>query len=236
MLFWFFVTLQILTGVVAGEAAIRKTPEGTLVLQKLSNAGFFFLHWRAFANQKKELLELQKLFGTVAIIFSIMFFILGKATANTPFALLPGLFIFLWLAMKFGTNFRKSVRDQLNISAIMVIAPWAIYLMDNLTGFQLHQIRTLAIPFSPLGILKLPDLLITVVLSIIDLAGGLFMAISSTIAFSIFPLFFLFLMTASSKISRKALSVSPKSAYNIAALYFFLIGPILIALESKGVI
>jgi hypothetical protein len=123
VLFWILAILQIVTGIIAGEAAIRKTPEGRATLQALSRAGFFFLQWRAFANYKQELAGLQKIFAIAATIFAVMFFALGETVVNTPFAILPGLFIFLWMAMKFGTDFRKSVRDQLSMAAIMTIGP-----------------------------------------------------------------------------------------------------------------
>lgn len=236
MLFWILVVLQIVTGIVAGEAAIRKTPEGASTLQTLSKAGYFFLQWRAFADYKRELFGLQRIFAVAAIIFAVMFFALGKTVINTPFAILPALFTFLWMAMKFGTDFRKSVREQLSMAAIMVIGPWTIYLLDYLTDFQFHQIRLIVSPLAPLGVLQLPDLLITAMLSGIGLVGGLLMAGFAIVVFSIVPLFFLFLMAGSSTISRRALTVSPKAAYNAAALYFFLVGPILIALENKGVI
>ena len=236
MLFWTLAILQIVTGIVAGEAAIRKSSEGRSTLETLSRAGFFFLRWRAFADYKRELVGLQNIFAIAAIIFTAMFFVLGKTVINTPFAILPGLFIFLWMAMKFGTDFRKSVREQLFMAAIMVIGPWAIYLLDYLTDFQFHQIREIVRPLAPFGALQLPDLLITAMLSGIGLVGGLLMAGFAIIVFSIVPLFFLFLMVGSSTISRQALSVSPNAAYNAAALYFFLVGPLLIALENKGVI
>lgn len=236
MLFWILAALQIVTGIVAGEAAIRKTPEGTTTLQTLSKAGFFFLRWRAFANYKSELISLQRIFGIAAIIFSIMFVTLGKALNNTSFAILPALFIFLWMAMKFGTDFRKSVHEQLSIAAILAIGPWAIYLLDYLTDFQYHQIQSIVQPLAPFGALRLPDLLITAMLSGIGLVTGVLTAGFAIIVFSIVPLFFLFLMAGSSTISRRVLMVSPKAAYNAAALYFFLIGPVLIVLENKGVI
>lgn len=236
MLFWILVSLQIVTGIVAGDAAIRKTPEGASTLQTLSKAGCFFLKWRAFADYKKELFGLQRIFAVAAIIFTVMFFALGKMVINTPLSILPALFMFLWMAMKFGTDFRKSVRDQLFMAAIMVIGPWAIYLLDYLTDFQFHQIRLIVKPLASFGVLQLPDLLITAMLSGIGLVGGLLMACFAIIVFSIIPLFFLFLMAGSSTISRRALRVSPKAAYNCAALYFFLVGPILIALENKGIL
>lgn len=137
--------------------------------------------------------------------------------------------------MKFGANFRKSVREQFFMAAIMIIGPWAIYLFDYLTDFEFKQIQLMAKPLGSLGVLQLPDLLITAMLSGIGLVGGVPMACFAIIVFSIVPLLFLFLMVGSSKNSRCALTVPPKAAYNVAALYFLLVGPILIALESKGV-
>lgn len=236
MLFWILVALQIITGIVAGEAAIRKTPEGAATLQSLSKTGFFFLHWRAFADYKQELSGLQKLFGIAAITFSIMLFAFGKVILKTPIAILPGLFIFFWMSMKFGTNFRDSVREQLYMPAILLIGPWATYLLDYLSDFKFHIIQQLAQPLAPFGILGLPDLLITAILSGFGLIGGMIMASFAIIVFSIVPLFFLFLMVGSSTMSKQLLTVKPMTAYNVAALYFFVIGPILIAFESKGII
>ncbi|MGB2248234.1 MAG: hypothetical protein ACPH3N_11215, partial [Alcanivorax sediminis] len=65
---------------------------------------------------------------------------------------------------------------------------------------------------------------------------GLVMAIFSLIMFSMVPLFFLFLMVLLSFTSRSALKVQPKTARNLALLYCFILGPVLMALESKGVI
>lgn len=238
LLFWILVVLQITTGIVAGEASIRKTAEGEATLHALSKAGFFFLRWRAYADYKKELLGLQKLFGIAAIIFSVMFFALGKtAINNTPFAVLPGLFIFLWMAVQFGTNFKKSVREQLNMVGILVIGPWGIYLLDYLTKFQFHQVQLLVRPLAmAFGFTQLSDFLATVLMSGMSVIIGLVMAGFSIIIFSMIPLFFLFLMAATSVLSRRALTVSPNAAYNASALYFFIIGPLLIALENKALI
>lgn len=232
MLFWILLGLQIVTGIVAGEAAIRKTPEGAATLQTLSKAGFFFLNWRAGADYKKELAGLQRLFGFAAIVFSVIFFLPGKAISDTDFSILPGLFLFLWVAVKFGTDFRKSVREQLLMVALMMICPWYVYIMDHLTDFQFHQIRRLAGPLAPFGILPLPDLLITALLSGFGLAGGLLVAGFSTVIFSVVPLLFMFLMAVTSAISRRALRVSSKTAYNMSLIYFFVAGPVLIAFQS----
>ena len=222
MIFWILLILQIATGIVAGEAAIRKTPEGVATLEKLSKAGLFSLHWRAFSDYKQELFGLRKMLGIAAIIFSILFFALGKSVTNTPVAVLPGLFIFLWMAMQFGTDFKKSVREQFSMVTMFTIAPWGIFLLDYITDFKFQQIRTLVIPLAPLGIHKLPDLLITAMLSGFGLLGGIITATFAIFFLSMVPLFFLFLMVTSSTVSKRALSVSPRAAY--------------IALENRGVI
>lgn len=236
MLFWILVAFQIITSIVAGEASIRKTPQGASTLQTLSKAGFFFLQWRAYANYKKELLILQKLFGALAVLFSVMFFVLGTTVTNTSFAILPGVFIFLWMTMQFGTNFKESINNPLSIIAIMVIAPWAFYLLNFFTDFQFQQIRTIAKPLETFVNLQLSDLSLTFFLSLLGLIGGTIMAAFIVLTFSIVPLFILFLIVVSSTISRKLLKTSPTTAYNIAMGYYCLVGPILIALETKGII
>lgn len=238
MLFWILVILQIITGIVAGEATIRKTVEGETTLHALSKAGFFFLHWRAYANYKKELLGLRRLFGIAAIIFSSIFYVLGNDVATgTPLITLSGLFIFLWMAMEFGTDFKTSIRKQFSVVWISVVGSWGIYLLDYLTNFQHGFIQQLARPLAIVfGVAQLSDLQAIALISIMGLISGVVMVVFSVVFFSMVPLFFLFLMSTTSILSRRALMVSPNTAYNVSGLYFFLIGPLLIALESKGVI
>lgn len=238
MLFWILVILQIITGIVAGEAAIRKTAEGETTLHALSKAGFFFLRWRAYANYKKELLGLRRLFGIAAIIFSSIFYVLGNdVVTGTPLIILPGLFIFLWIAMEFGTDFKTSIRRQFSMVWISVAGSWGIYLLDYLTNFQHNFIQQLARPLAIVfGVAQLSDFQAAAMMSVMGLIGGIVMVVFSIVFFSMVPLFFLFLMSTTSIVSRRALAVSPNAAYNVSGLYFFLIGPLLIALESKGVI
>jgi len=237
VLFWILVVLQMVTGIVAGEASIRKTSEGEAALKALSNAGFFFLRWRAYADYRKELMGLQRLFGIAAIIFSVMFFVLGKTGVSDPIlAVFPGIFISLWVAMQFGTNFRRSVREQLKMISLLVMAPWGILLLDSLTEHQLHLLQLMARPLASLGVLQLPDWLIAAMLSGVGLVGGVVMVGFAIVAFSVVPMFFLFVMVATSVLSRRALLVSPQVAYNITSMYFYVVGPVFVALENKGVI
>lgn len=238
MLFWILLILQIVTGIISGEAAIRKTSEGAVMLNKLAKAGLFFLHFRAYANYKKELFGLQKSFGISAIIFSILYFVLAYTKSNNILtSILPGLFILFWAAMQIGTNFKKTIMDQFSMIAILALAPWFLYLLDYTTGFNANIIHTFAVPLSlQYDISQYSNLSITLILSGLFFVFGLFTAIFAIIFLSIIPLFFLFLLVSSSKVSKKMLSIPPSKLYNVSTFYFFLIGPLLIGLESKGFI
>lgn len=236
MLFWILASLQIIFGIVAGESTIRQTPEGGKTIDVLSKSGLFFLKWRAFSDYKKELAGLQKVFGITAIIFTVLLFSIGPSNPPSLFNALPGLFLVLWLTMQFGTNFKKSVKEQASIAGLMIIGPWLILGMDYITDFQFNQLRLMASPFKSFGLLELETYKIAIALSLIGGFFGLVMAAFSIVIFSMVPLFFLFLIVVSSKASSAALQVSPKAAKNFSFLYCFLIGPVLIALESKGII
>lgn len=235
-MFWILVILQILSGLVAGESAIRKYPEGQEALDKLSHSGLFFLQWRAYADYKKDLKYLRNIFGIMALIFVALFFIVGPSQEPTLFNALPGLFIILWLTMQFGTNFKKSVKEQLSIVGLLVIGPWLILGMDYMTNFQFNLLRLMASSFNGLGIQRLPTYQVAFVLSLLGGVAGVFMAIFSIIVFSIVPLFFLFLIVLLSSSSNIALNINPKKAYYIAIVYCFIVGPALMAIESKGII
>jgi hypothetical protein len=250
VLFWILLSLQIIAGVVAGEASIRKTPEGAATLEKLSKAGLFFLRWRASANYRHELLGLQKFFLIGFFIFGALFFVLGEFAVKTPLlTLTAGTFMFLWMGTQFITERKNSVRGLMFAVGVYAILPWTLFLFDYMTGFQFHfvhffvaQIKFLLIQFpghliSSIGINKFSDLFIIFMLSIFGLFAGMFGAILIILFLPIVPLFFLFLMASSSKISKYALmKVTSQYAYNLAVWYSLLISPTLIALEAKGII
>jgi hypothetical protein len=236
VLFWFLVFLQIVFGLVAGESTIRQTPEGEKSLDALSKGGLFFLCWRAHSNYKQELVGLRNIFGITALVFTILLFSIGPTNPPSLFNAMPGLFLVLWLTMQFGTNFKKSVKEQLSIAGLFIIGPWLILGMDYLTGFQYNQLRLMALPFNSFEIQSLETYQIAIVLSAIGGITWLIMAVFSVIFFSIVPLFFLFLIVFLSALSKATLKTSPKTAKNLSLLYCFLIGPLLMALESKGVI
>jgi len=236
LLFSILVALQIFSGLVAGESSIRQTEEGRKSLETLSSAGLFFLRWRAYADYKEDLRALRNIFGITAFIFVVLFFLMGRAESGSLFNTLPGLFIILWLVMQFGTDFRKGVKEQFLIAGLLIIAPWFLLGMDALGAVQFKQLRLMAMPFNIFGVQQLEDYQIALVLSLVGGIIGLVMAIFSLIMFSMVPLFFLFLMVLLSFTSRSALKVQPKTARNLALLYCFILGPVLMALESKGVI
>lgn len=235
-MFWLLLTLQMLAGFVAGESAIRKYPEGNVALETLSKSGLFFLKWRAYASYKQDLTHLRNIFGICLLIFGAMLLMFGPSKEPSLLDAIPGIFLILWLTMQFGTNFKKSVSEQFSMVGILVIGPWLILGLDYLTEFQFNQLRLMASPLEILGFLELSNYELAIALSVLLGACGLFMAIFSILVFSIVPLFFLFVISTMSLISRRALEVKPKTAYNFAISYCFVIGPILIGLESKGVI
>lgn len=235
-MFWLLLVLQILSGLVAGESAIRKYPEGQEALNKLSHSGLFFLQWRAYADYKKDLKYLRNIFGIMALIFGTLFLLLGSSKEPTLFNAIPGLFIVLWLTMQFGTDFKKSIKEQLSIVGLLVIGPWLVLAIDYMTNFQFDHLRLMASPFNAFGIQSLATYQIAIVLSLLGGVAGFFMAIFSIIVFSMVPLFFLFLIVLLSIASKWALNIKPRKAYYIAIVYCYIVGPVLMALESKGFI
>lgn len=242
MNFWIFVILQIISGIIAGEAAIRKTPEGEAMLNTLSKAGLFFLRWRAYANYKKELRGLQRLFGIATLIFFVICIALGKEPEEDPIPLLVflyELFMFLYMSMRIGSNFKEELYNFSSVKFIAIL-PWGIFLFDYMTNFRTHHIQLftqqIVRAVTPSGIVQLSDFFATIVLSGTSILIGLVAHVFMIMTFSVIPLIFLFLMAATSTLSRKVLFISPIALYNVSVLYFFLIGPILIALESKGII
>jgi len=225
-----------LSGFVAGESAIRKYPEGDTVLKKLSKSGLFFLRWRAFSSYKKDLNHLRNIFGICLLIFGSLLLLIGPSKEPSLFNAIPGIFLILWMTMQFGTNFKKSVLEQLSMVGILVIGPWLILGLDYVTDFQFNQLRLIASPLNVFGILEFNDYQIAFVLSLLMGACGLFMAVFSIILFSMVPLFFLFIISTLSVLSRGALKINPKIAYYMAIIYCFIIGPALITLEGKGII
>lgn len=234
MLISVLLTLHIISGLVAGEQAIRQTPEGDKTLDVLSDAGLFFLKWRAYSDYKKDLEGLRNIFGSTGLILGGLLYLAGPTDSNSLFNALPALFLVLWFSMQFGTNFKKSVGEQLSFAGLFVIGPWLILGMDFILGYQPSQLRLMASPFSSFGIQDLEIYHIAIFLSLIGGAVGLFMAMSTIVIFSIVPLFFLFLMASLSTFSKSALNIEPRVAKNIALLYCFVVGPILMTLESKG--
>lgn len=235
-MFWLLLVLQMISGLVAGESAIRKYPEGQEALDKLSRSGLFFLQWRAYADYKNDLKHLRNIFGITALIFGALLFLLGPTKEPSLFNALPGLFMILWLTMQFGTNFKKSVKEQLSIAALFVIGPWLILGMDYMTDFQFNQLRVMASPFNAFGIQGLATYQMAIILSVVGGITGVFMAMFSIVVFSMVPLFFLFLMVLLSAVSRGLLSINPRKAYYMAITYCYAMGPVLVALKSKGII
>lgn len=236
MLIWILVFLQMISGLAAGQANIRETPQGAKSLDTLSNAGLFFLRWRAYADYKKELIGLRNIFGISTVIFALLLFIIEPIEPGSLFRALPGLFLILWLTMQFGTDFKKSIKEQFFIVGIMAISPWLMLGLDYLTVPQFNQLRAIVSPFNFLGIQEFENYQIAMIISVLGALSGLLIAIFSILVFSMVPLFFLFLTVMLAVLSKSALKISPLTAKNIALLYCYVIGPILMALETIGVI
>lgn len=236
MLFSILVFFQILAGLVAGEATIRSTPQGAKSIDVLSKSGLFFLKWRAYADYKKELKGLRNTFGILAIVFTAILFLWGPTERGSFFNAIPGFFLILWMTMQFGTNFKKSIKEQIQIVGLFVIGPWLILGLDYLTEFQFNQLRLIASPFNTFGIQSLDTYQIAIYLSLVGVSMGLLISISTIFLLSIIPLFLLFLMVSLSKLSRAVLYIQPRTAKNFAFLYCYIVGPVLMALESKGII
>ncbi|ERZ01120.1 hypothetical protein [Pseudomonas aeruginosa] len=230
------LALQIISSLVCGEAAIRKYPEGAAALDKLSNAGLFFLRWRAYADYKSELKHLRNFFGAIAIIFTIIFFINGQGRGEpTLINALPGLFIILWATMHFGINVKQGIREQLSVAGLLFIAPWIFFIAEYAGVLPPGQLQLMATPFKIFGILNHESYVIALALSLIGVITGVVMALISSLVLSIIPLVVLFLMISTSNFARAMLRVNPKTAYHFSLIYFLLIGPALILAESKGV-
>jgi len=236
MLSVILLVLQMLSAVVFGESAIRKYPEGQIVLDKLSKAGLFFLHWRAYADYKSELKQLRNIFGAIAIVFTVIFVINGQSKEPTLLSAMPGIFIILWATMHFGINIKRSLSEQFSMAALLFLAPWIFLLVDYADILPFDHLPMLASPFKIFGILDLENYQIALTLSLIGGLGGVVMAILSSILFSIVPLMFLFLVVSLSVISKALLNISPQKAYYASIIYCIVIGPALILAESKGLL
>lgn len=236
MLIWVLLFFQIFSGLVAGQANIRETAQGAKSLEALSNAGLFFLRWRAYADYKKELIGLRNIFGISTVIFSLLLFAMEPIDSESLFRAVPGTFLILWLTMQFGTDFKKSVKEQFFIVGLMAVGPWLMLGMDYLDGLQFNQLRTMVQPLNFLGIQNFEDYKIAMIMSIFGMVSGIFLALFSILFFSMVPLFFLFLMVMLALFSRSALKIPPTTAKNIALLYSYLIGPILMVLETQNLI
>lgn len=230
------MTLLIMSHLVVAESSIRQTPEGRRSLEVLSKAGLFFLKWRAYADYKEDLKALRNIFGITALVFIGLSYAIGPMRSGSFFNALPGLFIVLWLVMQFGTNFRKSVKEQFSLAGLFLIFPWLLFSLDALTDFQFHLIRHMASPFNVFGIQELERYQIALSLSLVGGLMGVIVATFTIVVFSMVPLFFLFIMVLLSLASRSVLKLQPNTARNLALLYGLAIGPILLLMESKGII
>ena len=236
MLFWILAFLQILFGIAAGEATIRQTPEGAKTLSVLSKSGLFFLKWRAYASYKHELKGLRNIFGFMTLIFVALHFVIKPNETSSLLNLLPGLFLMLWLTMQFGVNLKKGIKEQFTIAGLFLIAPLFLWGLDYMTDYQFNLIRQFAIPFNTFDIQSFETYQIALILCILGGFAGTFMALFSILVLSIVPLFFLFLISISSIVSNRILKIEPNTAKNITYFYSFILGPILIILEGKGII
>ncbi|MGR6780507.1 hypothetical protein [Moritella viscosa] len=236
-MFWTLLILQLLAGIIAGESAIRKTSGGDQALDVLSRSGMFFLKWRAYADYKKELLLLRKASGGSTILFFILYILLQPSTTDNPIVIiLFGLSMLVWISLQVGTEFKKSFKDQLKIMTLSMLTPSFLWLLDYASNYQFSLLDNVLPSLNFLGIIVTDHFSKLIIYSGIFGLGGLIIATFNILFFSIIPLFILFILVSTSQLSRALVRIEPSKAYNITLVYYLLLGPILIAFESKGLI
>ncbi|MCP8897819.1 hypothetical protein [Gilvimarinus xylanilyticus] len=229
-----FFTLQLTTGLVAGATNIGKYPEGEKALATLSKSGLFFLKWRAYANYKKELKGIRNAVGALGLVSGALLLIFGPSSEPSMYNALPGACIVLWFMLHFGVSFRSSVREQFSFVGLFLLGPWLILPFQLLGPNDVALLEAMVQPLEKLGIVVNSPYEAALLSSLVGGAMALFIACMTVLLFSAMPLTLLFLLAGTSRLSIVALRVSGKTAYNVAMLYFFVIGPILGFLVSKG--
>lgn len=225
---------QILTMAAWGESNIKKTPEGKLVLAKLSDAGLFFLKWRAYADYKKELEFLRKCFGWLSIIFVCVFTVVPDS-AKPLLSVYSISFMGLWVSIRIGTDVKGQLRELLSMAALLSCGPFLFLLMDWFHMVPYSLVHTMAAPLKITEMFQLNDFELTLVLSLMGAIIGMFLTVFSVIMFSIIPLLLLFVMVVVSRISRVLLSWNLNRARNCVALYVLVVGPTLLMLHAMKV-
>lgn len=226
---------QVLTMTAWGETNIKKTPEGKLLLTKLSSAGLFFLKWRAFANYKSELDFLRKCFGWLSIVFVCAFTVFPEG-AKPVLSVYSIAFMGLWVSIRMGTDVKGQLKEMLTMAVLFSCAPFSFLVMDWFQLVPYSALHAMAAPLKFLTAFQLSDWELALVLGVLGGVVGIIMAISSVLMFSIVPLLLLFGMVVVSRISRSLLTWDQNRARNFVAVYVIVIGPALIFLHALQII
>ena len=187
MLFWLLIFLQIISSLLMLEVDIKKHPEGSKILDYLSEAGLFFLHSRTNPDYMKELRGLRKLFGTVVIVLLVFYFAFDLSDSYKYNATLL-IFAFIWLSFRVATNFKKNIVDNLSLCMKLAVFPWIILGLDAISGSQSQLWDFISTPFDILGIQDWQPYKVAILISVVLVIFGIFYTIVSTLTLSFIPL------------------------------------------------
>lgn len=238
MLFTLLVFLQIISGIITGESSIRATPQGRITLDRLKTMGYFFLNWRVKADCHQELRKIGIILGfsSLALVFFLAIF--GVTFENEWLRQTPGILLVLGISISiFQKGIKGNLKEMWLFVLLFSVTPLGIYILDNYSGYQFNFYQHFAQSLAyMLGVPSVSMVWVVIIITIISIVVGIVGFIFSTIVLSIIPLFLLFIIVLTSTLSQKILKSDPTRTYYLASIYCFLIGPILVALESKGII
>ncbi|TCV98717.1 hypothetical protein EDC52_10236 [Biostraticola tofi] len=238
MVFALLIFLQVLAGVITSDGLIRSTPHGNLVMATLRQAGINILRWRASADCKKELHRISLYFGFMALAFVLIFYFFGVPGDSNIFRNMPGIFLCIGISCSiYLKGIRGNVKEMVSFTALFAVTPVLLYLIENNTVYGIGTYAVLSKAAAALlGISHLADIWMVIFLVIVSALGGFIAFVFGTLLLCTIPLIILSIISTSSCLSRKILKMDHKLIFFVSCIYSVIVSPILLALESKGVI
>ena len=227
------VFLQIVTGIVAAEGAVRKYPEGAIALDTAASLGLRVLLKAADPRFRTILRSLRTTSTVASLAFAGVAWMIPNPSATDNLGWLSIFCACVAVSLHLHIDLKRTLVDYVSIAIHFVAIPWLLLLVDALTFFQ-NDLLMKTSAFFGLGGLRLYEQ--TALLSTFGLGVGLLIALSSFLLLSWIPALTLLLVSIVTIAAKACLRVPRKIGYYFAVLYALVLGPILLYWRGEGLL
>jgi hypothetical protein len=194
---YILVGLFSISFIVSISSDLRTKEVGRIAIDTLSEAGLSLLKWRAYANYKRELVQIRKFTGYLTIVSFLLFFSVRLFADFSWFTPLPLTFLFIWISLKDGLDFKKTFLKDLRLLSAFIATPWVYLLMNRYFDLPPRLFEDFSKFISMFGVWELSPLESALILSLILGIACLLIAAVHFLTISFAPALVLFILVRS---------------------------------------